>query len=429
MNSRKISVIGLGYVGLPVAVAFGKKQRVIGFDINSTRINELIKNHDRNLEVDEKDLVESQIQFTSNKEELKAADFHIVTVPTPIKSGNLPDLTIVYKATETIAKVLKRGDIVVYESTVYPGVTEEECVPLLEKISGLKLGKDFTVGYSPERINPGDKNHTFTKILKVVSGSDEKTTNIIAETYGLVVEAGIFKAASIKVAEAAKVIENTQRDINIAFMNELAMIFEKMNINTQDVLKAASTKWNFLNFYPGLVGGHCIGVDPYYLTYKAETLGYHPQVILSGRRINDSMPQYVAAKMVKMMIKEGGDISKSIVTVLGVTFKENTPDVRNSKIAEIVKELQSYGIEVQVIDPLALNEEVIHEYGFELSNIEELKPAHGIILAVGHEHYKNYTAEKLTSQFSANKKSVVVGIRSHLSSKDFSELKINNWFL
>ena len=429
MNSRKISVIGLGYVGLPVAVAFGRIHKVVGFDVNLTRIKELSENFDRNLEVDESELKETQINFTSNLEELKKADFHIVTVPTPVQSGNLPDLSIIFKASEMVGKILKKGDVVVYESTVYPGVTEDECVPILEKISGLKLGVDFSVGYSPERINPGDRNHTFTKIMKVVSGSDAATTDLISEVYGSVVVAGIYKAASIKVAEAAKVIENSQRDINIAFMNELSMIFEKMGINTLDVLSAASTKWNFLNFYPGLVGGHCIGVDPYYLTYKAETLGYHPQVILSGRRINDGMSQYVATKLVKMMIKEGLDVSKSVVSVLGITFKENTPDVRNSKVAEIIKELQSFGITVQVTDPLAMAEEVTHEYGIKLSKPNDMKPANALILAVGHNDYKNYSASDLVSKFMTRKNAVVIGIRSHLAKSDFDKLNIENWFL
>lgn len=429
MISRKISVIGLGYVGLPVAVAFGKIHKVVGFDVNLTRIKELSENFDRNLEVDESELKETQINFTANLEELKKADFHIVTVPTPVQSGNLPDLSIIFKASETVGKILKKGDIVVYESTVYPGVTEDECVPILEKISGLKLGVDFSVGYSPERINPGDRNHTFTKIMKVVSGSDAATTDLISEVYGSVVVAGIYKAASIKVAEAAKVIENSQRDINIAFMNELSMIFEKMGINTRDVLSAASTKWNFLNFYPGLVGGHCIGVDPYYLTYKAETLGYHPQVILSGRRINDGMSQYVATKLVKMMIKEGLDVSKSVVSVLGITFKENTPDVRNSKVAEIIKELQSFGISVQVTDPLAMAEEVSHEYGIKLSKPNEMKPANALILAVGHNDYKNYSASDLVSNYTVGENAVVIGIRSHLTKSDFDKINIENWFL
>lgn len=429
MNSKKISVIGLGYVGLPVAVAFGKIHTVIGFDVNKVRIKELAENFDRNLEVNATDLEQATIDFTSNAEDLKKANFHIVTVPTPVKNGNLPDLSIVLKATESIGKILKKGDVVVYESTVYPGVTEDECVPVLEKLSGLKLGLDFTVGYSPERINPGDHNHTFTKIKKVVSGSDQATTDLIAEVYSSVVTAGVYKAASIKVAEAAKVIENTQRDINIAFMNELAMIFEKMGINTLDVLNAASTKWNFLNFYPGLVGGHCIGVDPYYLTYKAETLGYHPQVILSGRRINDGMSQYVATKLVKMMIKQGHDISKSVVTVLGITFKENTPDVRNSKVAEIIKELQSFGITVQVTDPLAMAEEVKHEYGIDLLNVNDMRPANAVILAVGHNEYKNYSVSDVVSQFMTNHNPVVIGIRSHLKNSDFNNLNIENWFL
>lgn len=429
MTTKKISVVGLGYVGLPVAVAFGLSGEVIGFDINQQRIKELTDGFDRNLEVSKAELSATKIKFTTSVEDLKAANFHIVTVPTPVGAGNRPDLAIIFKASETVGKALKKGDIVVYESTVYPGVTEDECVPILEKVSGLKFGQDFTVGYSPERINPGDHNHTFTKIKKVVSGSDAKTLEKISEVYESVVTAGIHKASSIKVAEAAKVIENTQRDINIAFMNELAMIFEKMNIDTSEVLKAASTKWNFLNFYPGLVGGHCIGVDPYYLTFKAETLGYHPQVILSGRRINDSMGAYVASKLVKMMIKKGHDVSKTTVTVLGLTFKENTPDIRNSKVVDIINELQSYGIKVQVTDALAMEDEVKHEYGIDLVKFDDLKPADAMVLAVAHNGYKDFSASDLATKLLKKENPVVVGVRSHIKSGDFKNIGIENWFL
>lgn len=429
MSSRVISVLGLGYVGLPVAVEFGKKQKVIGFDINTVRIKELLSGFDRNLEVEKDEFQQSNVLYTTKAEDLKPADFHIITVPTPVGLGNRPDLSIVYKATETVAKVLKKGDIVVYESTVYPGVTEEECVPILEKISGLKLGQDFGVGYSPERINPGDKNHTFTKIKKVVSGSDKKTLEIVSAVYASVVKAGVFEAASIRVAEAAKVIENTQRDINIAFMNELSMIFDKMNINTADVLTAASTKWNFLNFYPGLVGGHCIGVDPYYLTFKAEMLGYHPEVILSGRRINDGMGAYVANKLVKMMIKKGCDLPNAVVSIIGLTFKENTPDIRNSKVFDIVRELQSFGIQVQVTDEMADAEDVNHEYGIELKAMNDLKPADAVILAVGHKAYEKFEAKDISEKFLKSDNTVVVGIRSHLNKADFNNINIDNWFL
>ena len=342
-HQRKISVVGLGYVGLPVAVAFGKSEQTIGFDINEERLAELRNGHDRTNEVTDQDLAATQILFTSKTAELAQADFHIVAVPTPVDDAHQPDLTPVLKASETVAKALKKGDIVVYESTVYPGVTEEICVPILELISGLVCGVDFTVGYSPERINPGDKEHTFTKIKKVVSGQDQATLDIVADVYGSVVTAGVYKAATIKVAEAAKVIENTQRDLNIALMNELALIFDRMGIDTLDVLEAAGTKWNFLKFKPGLVGGHCIGVDPYYLTHKAEKLGYIPQVILSGRRINDGMGAYIAQQTIKQMIHAGHPIAGSTVTVLGLTFKENCPDLRNSRVIDIIRELQDFG--------------------------------------------------------------------------------------
>lgn len=426
---KKIAVIGLGYVGLPVAVAFAKKQTVIGFDINQKRLSELKEGFDRNLEVSSEELKSVQINYTDNIEKLKEANFFIVTVPTPITSSNKPDLDIIYKATATIAKALKKGDVVVFESTVYPGLTEDECVPILEKVSGLKLGDDFGVGYSPERINPGDKNHTFTKIQKVVSGSSPAVLDIVADTYGSVVTAGIYKAPSIKVAEAAKVIENTQRDINIAFMNELSIIFDKAGINTSEVLAAASTKWNFLNFHPGLVGGHCIGVDPYYLTHKAEALGYRPQVILSGRKINDSMGQYIAQKIVKALVQEKHNLTGATVTILGLTFKENTPDIRNSKIVDIINEIKSFGINVQVSDPLANNDEAIHEYGIDLIPFKELKPANAIVLAVAHEEYKNITTEEFVKRLLIPNQPMVFGIRTHFTKNYFESLKINSWFL
>jgi len=366
-KNRVISVVGLGYVGLPVAVAFGKVRRTIGFDINRTRIEELRDGFDRTDEVTPEELAAADILFTDRIEDLKGANFHIVAVPTPIDEANQPDLRLMCRASETVAAALKPGDIVVYESTVYPGVTEEECLPILERISGLKGGVDFKVGYSPERINPGDKEHTFTKILKVVSGQDAETLEVVADVYSSVVTAGVFRASSIKVAEAAKVIENTQRDLNIALMNELALIFDRMGIDTGEVLAAAGSKWNFLKFSPGLVGGHCIGVDPYYLTHKAEKLGYIPQVILAGRRINDGMGKFVAQRAVKEIIKAGHPVLGSVVTVLGLTFKENCPDLRNSKVIDIVKELQDYGMEVQVCDPLADHEEALHEYGVNLA--------------------------------------------------------------
>ncbi len=386
-HERKVSVVGLGYVGLPVAVAFGRMGRTVGFDINSKRIADLRSGFDCTGEVTPAELNEADILYTSDFEDLMLADFHIVAVPTPVDSANRPDLTLLLRASEIVGAALKKGDIVVYESTVYPGATEEECAPVLEKISGLKCGKDFKLGYSPERINPGDKEHTFTKIKKVVSGQDAETLETVARVYESVVTAGVHRAASIKVAEAAKVIENTQRDLNIALMNELAIIFDRMGIDTNDVLEAAGTKWNFLKFKPGLVGGHCIGVDPYYLTHKAEKIGYHPQVILAGRRINDGMGRFIAQRTIKELIRDGHNVLGSTVTVMGITFKENCPDIRNSKVIDIIRELQDYGINVQVNDPLADPGQVKHEYGIDLVAREDLIPASAVIVAVAHRQY------------------------------------------
>lgn len=399
---RIVSVVGLGYVGLPVAVAFGKTRRTVGFDINAQRIAELKAGHDRTGEVEDIELKSADIQYTDRVEDLRQADFHIVAVPTPVDDAHKPDLTPVFKASETVGKALKKGDIVVYESTVYPGVTEEECVPILERVSGLKCGIDFKVGYSPERINPGDKEHTFTRILKVVSGQDDECLNIVAEVYGSVVTAGVHRAPTIKVAEAAKVIENTQRDLNIALMNELAVLFDRMDIDTTAVLEAAGTKWNFLKFKPGLVGGHCIGVDPYYLTYKAEKLGYIPQVILAGRRINDSMGKFVAQRTIKEMIHAGHNMLESHVTVLGLTFKENCPDLRNSRVVDIVRELEEYGVKVQVHDPMAEQGEAEAEYGINLRPLEQLAPAAAVVLAVSHDQFKSLTPERLRQLCTGN---------------------------
>ena len=393
MNSRKISVIGLGYVGLPVAVAFGKSARVVGFDVNAQRIRELQSGEDRTLEVEPNDLRGAEILFTDQLDDLREADFHIVAVPTPINQAKQPELAPLLRASETVGKVLKRGDIVVYESTVYPGCTEDDCIPILERESGLRFGEDFGVGYSPERINPGDKEHTFTKIKKVVSGSSPEVCEIIAETYSSVVTAGVHRAPSIKVAEAAKVIENAQRDLNIAFVNELALIFDRLGIDTRDVLEAAGTKWNFLPFRPGLVGGHCMGVDPYYLTHRAERAGYHPEVILAGRRINDSMASFVAKKTVQTMTYAKTDFSKSIVTVLGLTFKEDCPDIRNSRVPDIISELEKYGCKVQVQDPLCNPVEALDEFGIKLLKLSDLEPAHAVVLAVSHKLYLDWTLE------------------------------------
>jgi len=385
-KDAKIAVIGLGYVGLPIALAFAKKVKVIGFDIHEGRVNMMKKGIDPSNELSKEDFKNADIQFTHKLEDLKTANFFIVAVPTPIDEHNLPDLKPLLGASTTVGKVLKKGDYVVYESTVYPGCTEEDCIPVLEKLSGLKFIKDFKVGYSPERINPGDREHTITKILKVVSGCDKESLDNISKVYEIIVEPGTHKAASIKVAEAAKIIENTQRDVNIALMNELSIIFSRMGINTYDVLEAAGTKWNFLKFFPGLVGGHCIGVDPYYLTYKAESLGYHARVINSGRYVNDSMGFYIAKNLVKKISSQGKNISKSKVLVMGATFKEDVSDIRNSKVADIVKELKSFSVKVDVIDPHADSEELKHEYGFGLSKIA--KGYDGVIVAVNHKEYK-----------------------------------------
>ncbi len=385
----RIGIIGLGYVGLPLAVEFGKTMDVVGFDIDKDRINELEKGFDRTREVESKELKEAvQLSFSTNLKDLEDANYYIVTVPTPVDEFKKPDLRPVESASRTVGKVLKNGDIVIFESTVYPGCTEEICVPILEKESGLKFNKDFFCGYSPERINPGDKQHRVTTIKKVTSGSTPEIAEKVDQLYKKVIKAGTHKASSIKVAEAAKVIENSQRDLNIAFVNELALIFEKVGIDTHEVLEAAGTKWNFLPFKPGLVGGHCIGVDPYYLTYKAEGLGYRPEVILSGRRINDNMPVYIANSVIKLMAKNDLPINKSRILVLGVTFKEDCPDIRNSKVADVVRELQTYGAIVDVYDPHADVKEVAHEYGLKLIN--DLKEQyHGIVLAVGHQEFKN----------------------------------------
>jgi len=385
----RIAIIGLGYVGLPLAVEFGKKVPVIGFDIYQKRIDELKNGQDHTLEVSSEELKQSHhLSFTANLDDLKECNFFIVTVPTPIDNYKQPDLTPLIKASTSIGKILKRGDIVVYESTVYPGATEEVCIPVLEEISGLRFNVDFFAGYSPERINPGDKLHRVTNILKITSGSTPDVADFIDEIYNLVIEAGTHKAASIKVAEAAKVIENTQRDVNIALINELALIFNRMGIDTEDVLKAAGTKWNFLPFRPGLVGGHCIGVDPYYLTHKAQSIGYHPEIILAGRRLNDSMGAYVVTQLVKQMIKKKIQVEGARVLLLGLSFKENCPDIRNTKIIDIVKELEEYHVDVDVYDPWVDPSEARHEYG--ISTIESPKSAEydAIILAVAHEQFK-----------------------------------------
>ena len=407
--SVKIAIIGLGYVGLPLAVEFGKKYPVLGFDINKERIGELEKGYDRTLEVDEANLKSStNLSFSCVKDDLKSCNIFIVTVPTPVDEYKRPDLTPLIKASETVGSALKKGDIVIYESTVYPGCTEEDCVPVLERVSGLKFNEDFFCGYSPERINPGDKEHTVTKILKVTSGSTPETADKVDALYASIIMAGTHKASSIKVAEAAKVIENSQRDINIAFVNELSLIFNKMGIDTLDVLAAAGTKWNFLPFRPGLVGGHCIGVDPYYLTFKAESLGYHPEVILAGRRINDNMGAYVAKEVVKLLIKKSHKVDGARTLVLGVTFKENCPDIRNSRVIDVISELSDFGCAVEVYDPWADAAEVKHEYGLTLVE----KPSgkyDAVVLAVAHKEFAAIDIDALK-----NENSVVYDIKGTL---------------
>ncbi len=387
-KEASVAVIGLGYVGLPIALAFAKKIKVIGFDINEKRVEMMKKGKDPSNELTKKDFEGADITFTHKLEELKKAQFFIIAVPTPIDEHNLPDLKPLIGASTSVGKVLKKGDYVVYESTVYPGCTEEDCIPVLEQHSGLKFMKNFKVGYSPERINPGDKEHTITSIVKVVSGCCNESLDTIAKVYELVVKAGVHRASSIKVAEAAKIIENTQRDLNIALMNELSIIFDKMNINTFEVLEAAGTKWNFLKFQPGLVGGHCIGVDPYYLTFKSKQLGYNSQVILAGRAINDGMAAYVAKKVLQHIIQNGAEVKAAKVLVMGATFKENVSDIRNSKVADVVKELQSFSLQVDVCDAHASSDELQHEYGFGLT--EELaKDYDAVIVAVPHNSYKD----------------------------------------
>ncbi|UII22640.1 nucleotide sugar dehydrogenase [Fulvivirga ligni] len=401
MSNKTVAVIGLGYVGLPLAVEFGKKIKVIGFDINKKRISELENGVDRTLEVDADELKEaSQLQYSAEISDLESAQIYIVTVPTPIDQYKKPDLTPLEKASETVGKVLKKGDIVIYESTVFPGCTEEVCVPILEKVSGLKYNTDFYCGYSPERINPGDKVHRLPSIKKVTSGSNDEIAEEVDQLYKTIITAGTHKASSIKVAEAAKVIENSQRDLNIAFVNELSLIFDKVGIDTHEVLEAAGTKWNFLPFKPGLVGGHCIGVDPYYLTYKAESLGYHPEVILSGRRINDNMGVHVANKVIKLMTRKDNPINNSHILVLGITFKENCPDIRNSRVIDVVEELKGFGANVEVYDPSADKEEVKHEYGLDLIE-KPNKKYNAVVLAVSHDEFTNLNLSDITDEHTA----------------------------
>lgn len=417
---RNISVIGLGYVGLPVAVAFGQLSKVIGFDSNQKRINELIDGVDKTGEVISSELSSSNIYFTSDLNDLSKADFHIISVPTPIDNFKRPDLNPLFSASRAVGKILKKGDIVVYESTVYPGVTEDECAPILQDESDLLCGEEFFLGYSPERINPGDKKHTFKTIKKVVSAQDETTLQIVADVYSSVIDAGVYKASSIKVAEAAKVIENTQRDLNIALMNELAILFKRMDIDTHDVIEAAGTKWNFLPFEPGLVGGHCIGVDPYYLTHKSMLLGYTPQVILSGRNINDGMGKYIAETLIDNIKKENKDVHGIVITILGITFKENISDIRNTRVIDLITELRNYPVTVQICDTHAESIAVRDEYQVDLTALDNLKKADVVVLAVPHDDFVEQ-GWKLISELIQPKGGIVYDVKSVLDKNTIPE--------
>ncbi len=419
-KEEKISLVGLGYVGMPIAVAFARKVNVIGFDLNAEKIALYQSGVDPTREVGDEVIKNTKVEFTSDEQRLKEAKFHIVAVPTPVNSDHTPDLSPVEGASRILGRNLTKGSVVVFESTVYPGVTEDICLPILEKESGLKCGVDFKIGYSPERINPGDKVHRLETITKIVSGMDEETLDTVARVYELVVEAGVYRAESIKVAEAAKVIENSQRDINIAFMNELSIIFNRMGIDTRAVLEAAGTKWNFLKFYPGLVGGHCIGVDPYYLTYKAEELGYHSQIILSGRRINDDMGRYVAESLVKNLIRADINVNKAKVAILGFTFKENCPDTRNTKVIDIYNELKEYGITPIVVDPEADADEAKRLYGITFQGMDAVKEMDAVIIAVSHLQFMSLTEEKIDGFFTAkNQKKVLLDLKGILNRKTY----------
>lgn len=430
-REEKVAVIGLGYVGMPIAVAFAEKVDVIGFDLNEEKIEQYKSGIDPTNEVGNEIITQTTLDFTSDETRLKEAKFHIVSVPTPINSDKTPDLSPVEGASSIIGRNLTRGSIVVYESTVYPGVTEDICIPILEKESGLKCGVDFKIGYSPERINPGDKVHTLQNIVKIVSGIDSESLEEIAQVYTLVIEAGIHKASSIKVAEAAKVVENSQRDINIAFMNELAMVFDRMEIDTKEVIDAMNTKWNALKFHPGLVGGHCIGVDPYYFVYEAEKLGYHSQIILSGRKINDGMGKFIADAIIKKLILANKVVRKTKVVILGITFKENTPDIRNSKVIDIVESLREYGIEPIIVDPEASEVETRHEYGIDLIDITDVNDADCLVLAVGHDAFKDLSIKKIEEMFESgpNEEKVIVDVKSMLDKEEIESKGYSYWRL
>jgi UDP-N-acetyl-D-galactosamine dehydrogenase len=430
-RKEKISLIGLGYVGMPIAVSFSRKAEVIGFDVNEAKVELYKQGIDPTKEVGDEAIAACTVDFTADENRLREAKFHIVAVPTPVNVDNTPDLSPVIGASHTLGRNLTEGSIVVYESTVYPGVTEEICVPILEQESGLKCGVDFKIGYSPERINPGDKVHRLETIVKVVAGMDEESLDTIARVYELVVEAGVHRAESIKVAEAAKVIENSQRDINIAFMNELSIIFNKMGIDTKAVLEAAGTKWNFLKFYPGLVGGHCIGVDPYYLTYRAEQMGYHSQIILSGRRINDDMGRYVVESLIKKMVNANISVKQGRIAILGFTFKENCPDTRNTRVIDIVRELNEYGIKPMIVDPVADAEEARHEYGLEFDSLENVRDMDAVILAVAHDEFCGFTMEDVDKLFRdvPNNQRVLMDVKGLLNRKEYEAVGYRYWRL
>lgn len=428
-KEEKISLIGLGYVGMPIAVAFARKVKVVGFDLNKEKIELYNKGIDPTKEVGDDEIKNTTVEFTCDERELRDVKFHIVAVPTPVNDDHTPNLKPIESASQTVGRNLVKGSIVVFESTVFPGVTEDICIPILEKESGMKCGIDFKVGYSPERINPGDKVHRLETIIKVVAGMDEESLNIIAKVYELVVDAGVYKAESIKVAEAAKVIENSQRDINIAFMNELSIIFNKMEIDTKAVLAAAGTKWNFLNFSPGLVGGHCIGVDPYYLTYKAEQLGYHSQIILSGRRINDGMGKYVVENLVKNLIKSNIPVKNAKIAIFGFTFKENVPDSRNTKVIDIINELKEYNINPFIVDPVADQEEAEHEYNISFTDINNIKDLDAVILTVNHDEFLNLTSNEIDKFYKLNTNKVLIDVKGIVNKKEYETAGYNYWRL
>lgn len=430
-KQEKISIIGLGYVGMPLAVAFANKVNVIGFDLNKKKIELYKAGIDPTNEVGNDEIKKTTVEFTADETKLRDAKFHIVAVPTPINSDKTPDLSPVEGASRTVGRNLTKGSIVVYESTVYPGVTEDVCIPILEEESGLKCGRDFKIGYSPERINPGDKVHRLENITKIVSGMDDQSLEEIAKVYEMIIEVGVHRAGSIKVAEAAKVVENSQRDINIAFMNELAMVFDRMGIDTKEVVEAMNTKWNALGFYPGLVGGHCIGIDPYYFVYQAERLGYHSQIISSGRKINDGMGEFIADAIIKKLILANKVVKRARVVILGITFKENCPDTRNSKVADIIKRLNDYGIDPVIVDSQADKEDAKHEYGVELVELNEVEDADCLVFAVAHDEFKNMSWEKISSLFGDynNNEKIIIDVKSILEKSKIEKMGYSYWRL